>query len=102
MPTCVAVMGSMLIPLLSIRTKPKRNSLTSEAENRCVSDAEKKRSCTGNWYGKLRSVELAAAPREACNPPPPKGKSDLKLVKKKRAEILSLKSRKSLSQLAVN
>src|SRR6267378_1380164 len=41
-------------------------------------------------------------PREACNPPAPKGKNDSALEKKNRAASLSLPPLNSLSQVVVN
>ena len=60
----------------------------------------------GRSYGKFKSVALMllakVPPREACNPPAPKGRSDSALEKKKRAETLSVPLRNSRSQLVVN
>src|SRR5215467_4974747 len=88
--TSPTVTGFTLIALLLMRTKPKRKSLTSDGENKCVSDTLKNRSFTGRSYGKFRSVPLMLPPNDACKPPAPKGTWLSEFEKKKRAETLSL------------
>src|SRR5207245_1360400 len=86
--------------------KPKRKSLTSVGEKRCVSFKLKKRPWTGISYGKFKSVALMllanVPPREACKPPAPNGSNDSESEKKNRAAILSCAPWNSRSQLAVN
>src|SRR6266851_1278611 len=106
MPRSVAVTGGTLRRLLLILTEPNRKSLTSVGEKRCVSLRVKKRAATGRSYGKFKSVALMllarVPPREACNPPAPKGRSDSALEKKNRTETLSRPAPNSRSQLEVN
>src|ERR1700724_2006425 len=101
MPRSVVVTGGIFKRLYVMRTYPKRNSLTSAGENKCVSLALKKRPLTGRSYGKFKSAALMllakVPPSEACRPPAPKGKKDSALEKKKRAETLSWPPRNSRS-----
>src|SRR5438445_13480715 len=87
------VMGGMLIRLSLMCTKPKRKSLTSVGEKRCVSFTLKKRPWTGISYGKFKSVALMllanVPPSEACKPPAPNGSHESESEKQNRAAILS-------------
>src|SRR5215475_9035820 len=106
MPRCAVVTGGMLLSSSLMCTKPKRNSLTSVGEKRCVSVRFKKRACTGVSNGKLSQVELTllakVLPSDSGKSPPPKGRNDSASEKKNLAEILSWPPRNSRSQLAVN
>src|ERR1700686_8406 len=100
-PRSAAVTGGIFKRLYVMRTYPKRNSLTSAGENKCVSLALKKRPLTGKSYGKFKSAALIllarVPPREACKPPAPNGREDSALEKKNRAETLSCPPRNSRS-----
>src|ERR1700676_1873989 len=79
-PRSAAVTGGTFNKLSLMRTSPKRKSFTSEGLNKCVSFTLKKRALTGMSYGKFRSVAATllarVPPREACNPPAPRGSKD--------------------------
>src|ERR1700736_811228 len=93
--------GTLMNELL-MRTYPKVNSLTLLFEERCVHALFRKRVCSGISSGKFKSVLLGGVPYVDNRPPAPKGLNESELLKKNRAETLSLKSRNSRIQVVVN